>query len=178
MKKTIRLAAFVLIAVFATVPLLAEGRENQRDDVILAEAVRQIQFHLYYTVYDNVDVAVDNGVVVLTGQVTSDYKKESYERSILKNVDGVKAVENRIEVLPASGTDSRLRYIIARNIFSDSRMLQYSLDPIPRSIHVIVKHGRVTLVGRVGSRLDSRVAEIRAREVFGVLSVTNNLVVD
>ena len=45
-------------------------------------------------------------------------------------------------------------------------------------IHIIVKNGRTTLMGFVGSEMDRRMAEIRAREVSGVFAVDNQIVVD
>jgi osmotically-inducible protein OsmY len=45
-------------------------------------------------------------------------------------------------------------------------------------IHIIVKNGRTTLMGVVDSEMDRRMAEIRAREVGGVFSVDNELIVD
>jgi osmotically-inducible protein OsmY len=43
------------------------------------------------------------------------------------------------------------------------------------SIHIIVDGGHVTLEGSVDSQSDKNVAEIRAKTVPGVFSVTNNL---
>ena len=45
-------------------------------------------------------------------------------------------------------------------------------------IHIIVKDGRTTLMGVVDSPIDKTMAEIRAREVTGVFSIENQLVVD
>ena len=45
-------------------------------------------------------------------------------------------------------------------------------------IHIVVKNGRTTLVGVVDSQADKVIAEMRAREVTGVFSVENELVVE
>ena len=45
-------------------------------------------------------------------------------------------------------------------------------------IHIIVRNGHTTLHGTIGSEMDKRMAEIRAREVGGVFSVDNKLGVD
>jgi hypothetical protein len=45
------------------------------------------------------------------------------------------------------------------------------------SIHIVVRHGQTTLYGVVDSDVDKRLAEVRAREVFGVFSVENEIVV-
>jgi osmotically-inducible protein OsmY len=41
-----------------------------------------------------------------------------------------------------------------------------------------VKNGRTTLMGVVDSKADKHLAELRAREVSGVFSIENKLVVD
>ena len=176
MKKTL-IAALLAVAVMVT-PLAAQTNEFQNDEMILADASNRIARNVNFTVYDAVGIEVNDGNVILSGYVTMGYKKKSYERDIVDHVKGVKSVDNRIEVLPASGADNILRYAVARNIYNDSRMLRYRIEPFPRPIHVIVKYGRVTLEGRVDTKMDSRIAELRAREVFGILSVTNNLFID
>ena len=45
------------------------------------------------------------------------------------------------------------------------------------SIHIIVNNGNVTLTGVVDNNMDKNLAYIRANQVPGVFSVTNNLVV-
>jgi osmotically-inducible protein OsmY len=170
-----KILAALMGLMLAAVPLAAQQKATSSDETILANAIRVVQYNVHYTVYDNVELAVTNGVVVMTGQVTDPYKKSTFENAILKRVEGVKSVENKLEVLPVSSNDSRIRYFVVRNIYNDSRMLRYSLESFPRAIHVIVKRGTVTLEGKVANRMDSRIAELRAREVFGVLSVKNNL---
>ena len=46
------------------------------------------------------------------------------------------------------------------------------VDPL---IHVIVRHGRVTITRVVLSEVERRKAEVIARSVFGALSVENQL---
>ena len=45
-------------------------------------------------------------------------------------------------------------------------------------IHIIVKNGRVTLLGIVDNESDKTVAGLRAREVPGAFGVDNQLVVE
>jgi hypothetical protein len=45
-------------------------------------------------------------------------------------------------------------------------------------IHIIVKNGRITLVGVVDSNMDKQIAETRAREVTGVFEVNDHLTVN
>jgi osmotically-inducible protein OsmY len=45
-------------------------------------------------------------------------------------------------------------------------------------IHIIVDHGHVTLVGVVARQMDKQIAEMQAKSVPNVFSVTNNLQVE
>jgi len=47
--------------------------------------------------------------------------------------------------------------------------------PVVKPIRIIVKNGHVTLEGVVDSEADKNTAEIRAKGVPGVFSVTDNL---
>jgi osmotically-inducible protein OsmY len=52
------------------------------------------------------------------------------------------------------------------------------LQPVGRyAIHIIVKNGRTMLLGIVESAADRQIAEVRAREVTGVVAVENSLTV-
>jgi hyperosmotically inducible protein len=86
-------------------------------------------------------------------------------------------VVNRIEVLPVSPFDDRLRRAVYRAIYSDTVLQRYALSPVP-SIHIIVKNGHVTLEGVTANEMDRNIANIRANEVPGVFSVTNRLQVE
>jgi osmotically-inducible protein OsmY len=52
------------------------------------------------------------------------------------------------------------------------------MQPVgPYAIHLIVKNGRTMLLGIVESAADRQIAEVRAREVTGVVEVENGLTV-
>lgn len=172
MKRNLVIAA-TLSLLFAGIPAFAQ--ETDRDDIIAADVNRVIGNHSQYTVYDVVGIEVKDGVVILTGSVTQPYKKKSYEKRILEEVSDVKAVDNRIVVLPPSYNDDRLRYLLARSIYNDSRLLRYSLDRWPYPIHIIVRNGHVTFEGEVGTMMDKRIIQSKAGDIIGVVSVTNNL---
>jgi osmotically-inducible protein OsmY len=76
-------------------------------------------------------------------------------------------------VLPASISDDRLRYRVARSIFSNPSLQRYALGANP-SIHIVVDRGHVTLTGVVNSALDQRLAVLAANQ-FPAFSVTNDL---
>ena len=130
----------------------------------------------WYSVFDNLEYKVDGAEVTLVGQVTRPIIKSDAE-SAVKNIEGVKEVVNQIEVLPPSPMDDRLRRQEYRSIYSFGPLQRYSMGVNP-GIHIIVKSGQVTLEGVVDSQPDKDAANIRAREVAGVFSVTNNLRVE
>jgi hyperosmotically inducible protein len=130
----------------------------------------------WYSVFDNLEYRVDGNKVILAGQVTRPVIKSDAESSV-KGIEGVKEVVNQIEVLPPSPMDDRLRRQEYRSIYSFGQLQRYSLGVNP-GIHIIVKSGQVTLEGVVDTQPDKDAANIRAREVAGVFSVTNNLRVE
>jgi hyperosmotically inducible protein len=142
-------------------------------DLVLAREVSdRIRHYDLYTVYDDVDGFVRNGAVRLAGAVTEPKKAADILERIAK-VRGVQAIDNQIEVLPASQSDDRLRVRIATAIYSDEAFVNYSrVDP---PIRVIVKNGHVTLVGVVRAELERFKAESITRMIPGVLAFDNKV---
>jgi osmotically-inducible protein OsmY len=142
-----------------------------------ADVARTVADHLrryvLYSVFDDVSVGVEDGKVVLTGEVTAGYKANDLERMASK-VRGVQAVVNEIRTLPASGFDDRLRAEIASRLYGDPMFEPYALQ-VPPPIHIVVENGHVTLTGAVGSEVERVKAGFTAREVLGVMSVDNRL---
>ncbi len=130
----------------------------------------------YYGVFDNLAFRLDGGTVTLLGQVTRPTLKTDAER-VVKNIEGVEKVVNKIEVLPVSPNDDRLRLAVYRAIYSQPGLDMYALRAVP-PIHIIVKNGNVTLEGVVANQADKDRANIQARGVSGAFSVTNNLRVE
>jgi hyperosmotically inducible protein len=95
----------------------------------------------------------------------------------VKNIEGVEHVDNKIEVLPVSPNDDRIRRAEYRAIYSQPALSTYALRAVP-TIHIIVKNGHVTLEGAVARQSDKDIAGVQAKSVPGVFSVTNNLRVD
>lgn len=141
---------------------------------------RQVRHELvmlpYYGVFDNLAFRVDGASVTLLGQVTRPTLKTDSERAV-KAIEGVEKVVNRIEVLPVSPNDDRLRMAVYRAIYSQPGLDMYALRAVP-PIHIIVKNGNVTLEGVVANQGDKDRANIQARGVPGVFSVANNLRVE
>lgn len=127
----------------------------------------------FYNVFDNLAFSVNGDEVTLYGQVTRPTLRSSAE-NVVRRLAGVNKVNNRIEVLPLSPFDDRLRLAVFRAIYSQSALNRYALGAIP-GIHIIVKNGNVTLEGVVANEMDRNIANIRANGVSGVFSVENNL---
>ena len=118
----------------------------------------------------NIGVAAKNGVVTLTGYVSSYADKWRAER-IAKRVSGVTALANEIEVkLSTERTDPDIAEAARAAIKADSRL------PADR-IKVIVERGWVTLEGTVDYYYQKSAAESDVRYIAGVRGVTNALVV-
>ena len=83
---------------------------------------------------------------------------------------------NNIEILPRSTTDDELRRQVYRAIFEDPELATYAIQAVP-PIHIIVKNGAVTLVGKVDTEQDLALATKQVGKVKGVTSTQNLLVV-
>ena len=149
-----------------------------RSDEAVAKQVRhEILMYPYYGIWDNINYRVADGSVELTGAVTQPYKKADLGR-IVQKIRGVTSVTNALEVLPLSPMDDRLRWQVARAIYSDPSLSRYAIQAIP-PIHIIVDNGHVTLEGVVNNDLEKQVAGVRAASAglsFG--PVINNLRVE
>ncbi len=155
----------------------AKVRSNPKYEAWLTKEVRhQLVMLPYYSVFDNLEYKIEGDRVVLLGQAVRPALKSDAEAAV-KKIEGVSGVDNRIEVLPLSPFDDRIRRREFRAIYSDTMLSRYAIQPVP-PIHIIVKGGHVTLEGVVASEADKNVAYIRASGVSDVFSVTNNLRVE
>jgi osmotically-inducible protein OsmY len=149
---------------------LTIGRaENDR---ALAERVAdQVRRSTYFTVFDDVGIGVDGGVVTLTGWVTQPIKAEDLARRA-SHAEGAQDFVNKIEVLPTSIGDDRLRDVIANAIYRDMAFSNYASQAVP-PIHIIVRNSSVLLTGVVNSEVERRQAEIIVRGISGIIGVQN-----
>lgn len=133
-----------------------------------------IQNSVFYTMFDAVSGSVRDGVVTLTGWVTSPYKSAQIAESVSK-VPGVQELHNQIKVLPVSPYDDELRARAANAIYNQlPRLANQTVPPI----HIIVNNGRVTLVGIVSNNVERLQAERAVGGLFGVFGVDNQLRVE
>lgn len=158
------------------IPGVAEIRGPNRGETRIAREVRHELLMLpYYSLFDDLRYRVNRSSVDLLGDVVTPSLKGDAE-SAVKRIEGVEAVNNQINILPPSPADDRIRQRAARAIFSFGGLSRYGWEAAP-SIHIIVKGGRITLLGVVDSEADKNAAGIRANGIPGVFAVQNNLVV-
>jgi osmotically-inducible protein OsmY len=118
----------------------------------------------------DIAVAVNNGVVALTGFVRSYSQRTQAERDA-KRVAGVVGVANDIEVrLPV--IDQRPDPDIARDAVS---ALKSELPYSSENIKVIAKDGKITLEGTVEWNYARERAENAVKRIRGVKGVTNSI---
>jgi hyperosmotically inducible periplasmic protein len=172
MKRTIQTIALAAALALGAAPMFA-GTGNPPAQDLPSQVLHQLVMIPYYSVFDDLNFSVDNGVVTLTGDVVNPVVRTDAAGSI-KHLAGVTQVVNKINILPPSSMDNHIRAAEYRAIFGYSDMYRYAMGAIP-SIHIIVDFGHVTLVGVVNTDADKNVANIRANSVSGVFSVTNNL---
>jgi osmotically-inducible protein OsmY len=145
----------------------------QAEERIQREVRHQLLLLPRLSVFDNLAYKVDGYTVTLMGQVTEPVEKSDAENAV-KHVEGVEKVDNQIEVLPLSPMDNEIRRQEFVAIYGYPSLQKYAM-PVIKPIRIIVKNGHVTLEGVVDSEADKNTAEIRAKGVPGVFSVTNNL---
>jgi hyperosmotically inducible protein len=176
------------------------GVTTPAQDVTAEDSVRVVRRALerlpYYGVFDYLVFRVDRGTVYLAGYSFEGRLKADAEMAV-RRASGVVEVANRIEVLPTSQNDDRIRWATYYRIYTDDFLSRYApggvrevlrelrderrfpgMQPIGRyPIHIVVKNGRTMLLGVVDSESDRQIAEVRAREVSGVFEVASDLVV-
>ena len=145
-------------------------------DWVKREVGHELALLPWYSVFDIIKYRIDDSKVTLMGAVTRPALKNEAENAV-KKIEGVEAVDNQIEVLPPSPSDDQIRRAEYRAIYSQPGLERYGVGSL-QAIHIIVKGGQVTLEGVVAGQGDKDLANVEARRVPGVFSVTNNLQVE
>jgi hyperosmotically inducible protein len=176
MKQHIR---YMTIAALLGVPCLRilgadhESDRKSKGTDIQREVGHELLTLSRYGVFDNIAYRADGGKVTLVGQVTQPKLKDDAGKAV-KEIEGVEAVDNEIEVLPLSATDDSIRRDVYRRIYAQPALERYQFGAVP-PIHIIVKNGNITLEGVVGTEMDKNLAGIYANGATGSFKVTNNL---
>jgi osmotically-inducible protein OsmY len=133
--------------------------DARRDAAILKDARNAVLRYPYYSVFDSVELGVDDGVAVLRGSVRDELRRSDIEAAVAR-VPGLRDVRNEIEVQSVSFFDDRLRRQLYAAIYGD-RLLPFA-GRTDGPVRIIVDNGRVTLTGWVNSAVD--------RQVFGTIA--------
>lgn len=196
------LAVGVVAAILLTpalVPFTASAQATvSPDDKRRIDDVRLALMRLpYYGVFDFLSFNYNRGTVTLKGFAYRGTLKDDAEAAV-RRVSGIDTIVNEIEVAPASFNDDRIRQATFYAIYTDEFLSRYAPGGARRAyidalefgrfpgiqplgyypIHIVVKNGRLTLLGMVDNAADKQMAGVRAREVPGVFGVENELVVD
>lgn len=202
MSRLLLSAATGVSVVMLPIGLLAQSQAqnssswSQDEALRIAKGVRKAIVTLpQYGVFDNIYFGIKGKTIILEGSASRPVLKSSAGK-VVKNIEGVEAVDNQIEVLPLSRNDDRIRAGVYARIYGYPALQKYTSNrgggrylsltrlvsgitndpPIGyHAIHIIVKNGHVTLTGAVDSASDSAMAEIRANLTPGVFSVVNDL---
>jgi osmotically-inducible protein OsmY len=143
-------------------------RRRQMDDKVLRQfIIDELDFEPSIDAA-NVGVAVENGVVTLSGHVASYAEKIAAERAV-QRVKGVKAIAEEIEVRHPDQAKRSDDEIAQRAL----NILKWSVQVPADSIQVKVEKGWVTLSGTVPWQYQRLAAESAVRKLSGVRGVTN-----
>ena len=154
-------------------PVQRDQPSARSQERIQKEVRHELLMLPWFGVFDNISFKVDGYNVTLYGQVVRPSLKSDAE-NVVKHIEGVEHVDNKIEVLPPSPMDDRLRIQLFHAIYGYEPLQKYALG-VQKPIRIIVKNGHVTLEGVVDNEADKNAAGIRANGVPGIFSVTNNL---
>jgi osmotically-inducible protein OsmY len=158
-----------LLSIMAAAPVTAQEQPRA-----VQEIRRALEELPTYGVFDWITFEHDRGQVTLDGFALDPSLKDAAAQAV-RRVEGIDQVANRIETLPNLGSDETLRKEIHRAIYRDSPLSRYGKADGTAAIHIIVNRGNVMLAGVVERTDDKRLAELKARSVFGVRKVENAL---
>jgi len=167
--------ALLALALLAVPAVAKSGNDGSLQQKVQQEIGKKKQ-------WSNVQVAVADGVVTLTGKTKTYADKARAERKA-EHIDGVRAVVNQIAVDAGSVSDDQLFQTIADKLRYD-RVDQGVLMGVNRNVtagntfnsfNVDVKNGVVTLSGNARTDTDAASAVALVENTPGVKDVIDNI---
>jgi osmotically-inducible protein OsmY len=141
--------------------------KTRTDSAIREDVIYEFKWDPKITSND-IAVAVKDGVVTLSGFVSSYMEKDAAEKAA-KRVYGVRAVANDLQVkLASTRTDPE----IARDVVEE--LENHILIPADK-IKATVRNGWVTLEGTVDWQYQKNLAESAVKKLRGVIGISNNI---
>jgi hyperosmotically inducible periplasmic protein len=157
----------VLLALVATPLALFASSATDRK----IEDAAKASYNYKTVLEDHVAVNANDGVVTLTGEV-QDKEQQSLAVDTVENLPGVTNVKNEIKIKPTypEHSDSWMAFKIR------SRLL-VKANVSAATTTVAAKDGVVTLSGTADNLAQKELTEVYAKEIDGVKSVKNEIVV-
>jgi len=141
-------------------------------DAKLHEKIRhELAMMPYISEYDVISFTQSGGDVILTGWTVRDTNRSDAFR-VVEDIKGVETVINNIEVLPLGSFDMQIRAAARAAL---QRHLSRYFWGSGSDIKIVVKNGRIILVGTVATKADSDLAFIQCNSVHGAFKVFNML---
>jgi hyperosmotically inducible protein len=138
----------------------------------LHEKIRhELAMMSYISEFDVISFTQSGGDVILTGWTVRDTNRSDAYRAV-RDIEGVETVINNIEVLPLGSFDMQIR--AAARVALQRQLGRYFWGS-GSDIKIVVKNGRIILVGTVATKADSDIAFIQCNSVSGAFKVFNML---
>jgi osmotically-inducible protein OsmY len=118
-----------------------------------------------------IGITVKDGIVTLTGVVDS-YSKKTEAEDAAKNVAGVKAVVEKLEVKFTNSVDKKDDTDIAAAVVN---AFKWNWEIPNDKVHVKVEKGWVTLEGELSWNFQREAAYTAVKKLLGVTGVSNNI---
>lgn len=159
-----------LLTVFALVLAPCALRADSDTDRKIEESAKA-SYNYHTILQDKIHVRAKDGAVTLTGTVRDDSQKQLAEDTVT-NLPGVTSVDNRLKVSAESAahSDDWIAFKI------NTRLLMKA-NVSASDTHVEVHEGVVTLTGNAKTQAQKDLTEAYAKDVEGVRSVHNDLMV-
>lgn len=149
--------------------VVCKVEEEMTDKQLRLDIIDELDFEPSIDAAD-IGVAVDQGVVTLTGHVRS-YSDKLTTLDIVENVVGVRAIADELEVRPI-GAHITADDEIAKRV---ANLLNWNISVPEDKIHATIAKGRVTLEGDVEWRYQADAAVRAIGRLTGVIGINNHL---
>src|ERR1700730_4261532 len=106
--RRIELMLVVMVLLGGSVGFAQAGRDQRFAQNLNREVHHQLVMVPWFSVFDNLEYSINGSEVTLTGQVMDSSVKED-AGAYVKSIEGVTAVHNNIQILPASPMDDQIR---------------------------------------------------------------------
>lgn len=162
-----QLLGCVVVLAFTPLAAFADRATDRR-----IEEAAENSYNFRTVIKGDVDVKAIDGVVTLTGTV-ADMEQKRMAEDTVQSLPGVERVDNQLKVEPAAPTHSD--EWIALKIRS---VLLVKANVSATDTRVTVRDGVVTLTGTAESQAQKDLTEAHVKDIEGVKSVKNDLVVN